>query len=268
LNIEVKLQQEIAAVNTAAFEKYKGIHTGENITVVGAGPTLNFYKPIKDAYHIGVNRVFLNDRLTLDYYFTQDLREADSEYLEKLEDIKCKFFLGILAKTPNDRMKTSESLLARLGATRYFYGPSPSEYLYLDIRYHPLMDFYTVVFPAIHFALFTNPKKLYLVGCDTSFFGYFNNDTRIDTDEQIRKHLIHRLIGYRRLKEFADRFYPETEIISINPINLRGLFHDIFTDDYIREYKSFNERRQLYGIWDTTNEMVQEFVDYHISEIE
>ena len=30
--------------------------------------------------------------------------------------------------------------------------------------------------------------------------------------------------GYEKMKEFIERFYPETEVISINPVGLKGLF--------------------------------------------
>ena len=33
-------------------------------------------------------------------------------------------------------------------------------------------------------------------------------------------------------KMFARHHYPETEIISINPVVLKGLFKDIYTEEY------------------------------------
>jgi len=33
-----------------------------------------------------------------------------------------------------------------------------------------------------------------------------------------------------QLKEFVELYYPETEIISINPIGLKGLFRDEYTE--------------------------------------
>ena len=38
-----------------------------------------------------------------------------------------------------------------------------------------------------------------------------------------------------RIKEFARQYYPETEIISINPVGLKGLFIDQYTDDFLRD---------------------------------
>ena len=36
--------------------------------------------------------------------------------------------------------------------------------------------------------------------------------------------------GYVRLKEFAEIYYPDVEIISVNPVGLKGLFADIYMD--------------------------------------
>ena len=32
-----------------------------------------------------------------------------------------------------------------------------------------------------------------------------------------------------------DSFYPDTEIISINPIGLKGIFKDVYTEDFLND---------------------------------
>ena len=34
---------------------------------------------------------------------------------------------------------------------------------------------------------------------------------------------------YKLMKEFAGLHYPETEIISVNPVGLKGIFKEIYT---------------------------------------
>lgn len=34
------------------------------------------------------------------------------------------------------------------------------------------------------------------------------------------------------LKMFASKYYPDIKIYSINPVGLKGLFKDIYTDEY------------------------------------
>ena len=258
------LQHEIAAVNTAAFAEYKNIHAGKDVVILGAGPTLNKYEPLENAIHMGVNRTYKYEKVSLEYYFAQDFPNQNLEWVKDINKLKCKKFLGLLAITPNGQMEASESFCTLADATRYFVDISPSKNIFLDIRYHSLMDFCSVIFPALHFALFTNPRKIYLVGVDTSFGGYFTMENQASTVNSSRHYLNIAFIGYRRLKEFAQRWYPETEIISINPVNLKGLFRDMYTDEHGTlvdgEHRATEER-------DFSDEAIRELIDRHIEEV-
>ena len=53
------------------------------------------------------------------------------------------------------------------------------------------------------------------------------NDT-YEMDSSIKHQISLFKAGYARVKEFADHYYPDIEIISINPIGLQGLFKDIY----------------------------------------
>jgi len=267
LETYMKLQQEIVSVNTAAFEEYRRKHTGQDIVVVGAGPTLQYYEPIEGALHIGVNRVYKDNKLKLDYYFAQDFKNRNIEFIQDMAEVQCKVFLGILALAPPAIMDAPESLVARIGATRYFLETSPSESIYQDIRYHPLADFYTVIFPAIQFALYTNPKKLYLVGCDTSYSGYFSGEQQTESNLERRHHMNHRFIGYQKLRAFAAFHYPETEIVSINPVNLRGLFRDVYTENYSNSPDFQAQQKSLFMSEDVSESVIAEFVDGQIASI-
>lgn len=39
--------------------------------------------------------------------------------------------------------------------------------------------------------------------------------------------------NYHSFKNFVRSIYPEIEIISINPVKLRGLFRDVYTESYL-----------------------------------
>ena len=88
-----------------------------------------------------------------------------------------------------------------------------------DISTQPLGCFGSIVFPALQFALWTNPKRIYIVGCDCSNTGHFDKSKSDNLS-----YLIH---PWKIFKEFVQIYYPETEIISVNPVGLRGLFTDI-----------------------------------------
>ena len=36
--------------------------------------------------------------------------------------------------------------------------------------------------------------------------------------------------NWKKLNFFANRYYPDTEIISINPVGLKGIFKDIYQE--------------------------------------
>ena len=44
------------------------------------------------------------------------------------------------------------------------------------------------------------------------------------------------LTGYKKLKKFIDIYYPDIEIISVNPVGLKGLFKDVYTQSYVDEH--------------------------------
>jgi hypothetical protein len=161
-------------------------------------------------------------------------------------------------------MEASQSLAARIGATRYFVDPSPSSAIQYDIRFNPLADFFTVVFPALHFALFTNPRRIYLAGCDTSYFGYADGSEQTRKTGAIRSQMTHRIDGYRRMRDFAAHVFPETEIISINPVTLAGLFSDQVTPG--AEYRMSTAQPAL-AASAFDREAIATYVEAHIDEI-
>lgn len=265
LDLLIKLQNEVVAVNTTAFTEYQNVHAGRDVVIVGSGPTLNKYIPIENAIHIGVNSVCTNKRIALDYYFTQDFGGDDCKikYGNDIIDLSCKKFFGLLADIHLiGVMEPSQSFCMQANATRYYVDQSPSIYLLPDIRYRPLMDFCSVVFPALHFAFFTNPRRIFLIGCDASYSGYFTQENQLDTVDQKRHYLNIMLVGFRRLKEFAQTWYPDTEIISINPVNLKGLFRDMYTDESGGLYDSADSA----GNMDFSDLHIKNFVDEHIEK--
>jgi hypothetical protein len=245
LAYRVAERPEIVAVNTAAFGGCKDLYVGREVAIVATGATLNDYRPIEGAVHIGMNTAYRYQRCTLDYLFVQDFnRDAFREYYgegylkEYIQDIaalRCKKFVGMYSEDcPHRHIRLSESDLARVNAVRYFVDIAPSEEIYENICFHPLMDFFSVVFPAVHFALFTNPRRIYLVGCDLLADGKYRHfddegegsraEDRVSSVAEFQKNT-----AWPKVKAFAAQHYPDTEIVSVNPVGLKGLFRDLYT---------------------------------------
>ncbi len=226
----------VYSLHQKVFPKYKNIHQGQDIVVVATGPSLNDYVPIEGAIHIGVNRAFLHENINLDYCFILDYPNV-KPYISALNEYKsgeCKKFYGIF-KNPYDTLQVPHSEALAANAERFYLNYNNFEYnddFPLDISTHALASFWTTTFQAIQFALWTNPKKLYLVGCDESDMGHFNGDkqffvTKYSDDIKERHKIIHD-DGWKKLKNFVSLYYPKMDVISINPVGLKGLFKDVY----------------------------------------
>jgi hypothetical protein len=209
--------------------------------VVGVGPTLNYYKPLDRAVHIGVNRTFMFEKINLDYFFTLDYPNI-RPYLHKIDAYrpgKCQKFYGLFS-TLNHPMHIPDSEFSKMASLRYYVNHDlyPHEEFYYDIENNPLANFHSVIFQAIQFGLYTNPGKLYLVGCDFTVDAYFNkeNHNLISKDELIQNHITINRDGWNKLKLYTGIYYPATRIISINPVGLKGMFEDRYTKEYLDEH--------------------------------
>lgn len=227
-NMEKKLST--ALMHQKTFLPFKAIHSGQDIVIVATGPSLNDFRPMDNMIYIGVNNSFLNEALALDYLFAQDY-QAVAPYVEKMNAYrpqKCIKFYGLTTEFDsgfNRVIPESHAIAAKAHRYRTDWEDISSfspDFAY-DISAQSLGCFGSVVFPAIQFALWTNPKRIFLVGCDCSDKGHFCK--RSTTFAQCL------IPAWQKLKEFAAVYYPGTEIISVNPVGLRGIFTDLDQKD-------------------------------------
>lgn len=213
------------ATHPQVFSPYKGCHRGQDIVITAAGPTLDAYKPIPGAIHIGVNRVFLNPNLRLDYLFCIDHPLLDEELLSSYRKNECHKFFGMHHHQPNS---IPIHLVEKCNAQLFYFELAspriPHKLVPYDIAHSPLLLWASVVSAAFQFALWCRPKRIFLVGCDCSTNGYFKADNSgvpqfLPTDDL--------KLEWQRLARFAKKLYPDTKIISINPVGLKGLFEDM-----------------------------------------
>lgn len=238
------LPQKVATLHQQIFPQFKNIHNGEDVVIVGCGPTLYQYTPIKNAKHISLNRAFLYDKINYQYAFIWDflgqIRDND-QIIDKYLDYNCIKFAG---KFLHDNIKFPEYLENRKGDLYRCYSSSRWGYnglqvvdttIHADISMFPLADFMSISFGALHFASWTHPKRIFLVGLDTAENGSFDG-------RQNPYHFPEMLMGYGLFKKFMKFHYPEIEIISINPIGLRGMFRDVYTKEYLERYPELEKQ--------------------------
>ena len=233
----VRLNVSTALLHQKTFMPYKNINNGKDVVVVATGPSVKLFKPIKDCVYIGINHAFLNTNLVFDYYFALDYYAVEKVMpeLNAYRKGKCVKFYGIQQeewshKRPENRL-IPESDAIEAGALRFrcedsIFIPASRQSFTYDIASKPVGRCFSTVFAAMQFALWTNPRRIYIVGCDCSQAGHFFDESK--TREDVVKDSKLKLVeDWKDFKRFAELFYPKTEIISINPVGLKGLFRDI-----------------------------------------
>lgn len=213
------------------FGEYKNKYNGKDIVIIATGPSLNKYKPIPNTITIGVNKACLCDKVTLDYFFAADYLTT-KDYLDTLKEYKNKNLKIFLGRYPQQAFGfpelkivsiMPESKIIELGAKKYYtYSKYPPYNVNFntDIDKTWIAEGSSTIFAAMQFALFTNPRKIYIVGCDCSN-GYFDASVK-----KVKKNKGFIRV-WKELKKFRDYYYPDTEIISVNPVGLRGVFTDL-----------------------------------------
>lgn len=218
--------EEMAAkFNSEAFAPYKDAFRGKKVVLLGDGPTANIFRGIDDAIYIGVNNGIRRHNIELDYYFTSDC--FDNILLNNEYRLAKKCFCAINTHTMVHY--TPDKFLNDFTKKVYYFPTTHgNDYTFpKDITKGFLHMDPSIIFLAVAFALFGNPKKLFLVGCDCGDFRTTNISLAYKKRASVHNAMID---NWKYVKDFACKYKPDTEIISINPCNLSGMFHDIILD--------------------------------------
>ena len=249
INLKNEILQVVQRLITTAllhqktFNGFKNKHKGQTVILIGAGPTLNYFEPIKNAIYVGANRTFLYKDVDFDYLFTIDkagLETKSEDYYEQFFAYRpnhCIKFVG--DQNLGEMYQISESKISDSNARRYktTAGNLISKFTF-DIESEALGNFCSVALQAIQFILYTNPSKIYLVGidCNVSRFGHFTGATNKlsnERNEDLDSNTFQCIKAWSELKNFLKIYYPDTQIISVNPVGLKGIFDEVYTEKYL-----------------------------------
>ena len=162
----------IKRVHKETFEEYRDCFLGRDFVIVASGETAKHYEPIEGAVHIGVNAAVNFTSIDFNYLFLQDY-SGGKYYIDSFvaRKEKCQIFYGqpVTKKLWDCIIPEVEYRIAN--AKRY-YTTYPDHYFYQDIMTSGLADYRSVVFAALSFALWTHPKRIFLVCCDCSNVDY------------------------------------------------------------------------------------------------
>ena len=153
------------------------------------------------------------------------------EVADNYGGVSCKKFYGNISDL---RLKQVYPKIKRiplchiLKASAASYVLSIEQSYPLDISRQPIVDLGGTVFSALQFALYTNPKKIYIVGCDCTT-GHFHPESKVGWGENLSG----QVPWWKRFQQHVNDYWPHTEIISVNPVGLKGMFKDVYTQAYV-----------------------------------
>lgn len=261
---EAKLKQyisnEIFAANvikdlhSKTFPKFKGCNIGRDIVIVACGPTMKYYNPINNAIHIGVNKAYQRSNIKLDYLFIQD-RLSVIKFIEDIIKYPAQIFIGSYLNREDDWISDCviPEKYRNIEGINYYFSDYHRNLSYPYLEYYGLVDYGSVAFPATQFALYTNPKRIFIVGCDCSAGGYFDGSK----NQNIQNHnLSHLVQHWKNFKKYIETYYPEIEIISINPIGLKGIFKDVYTKEFVNENPTLFQNKNFDLLEENTADLI------------
>ena len=222
----------VAIQHQKVFPQFKNKHLGETAVLVATGPTLNYYKPNKNIIHAGVNTAF--KKIELDYWFCTDFLPIKNYVDELINKQFVKFFGQSYHPFPDiynyykERHNPDRVINQAINSYKFYVEHANYTNLNIDIETQMLPDLGSSIFCGAIFLLFAGFKKIYIVGCDASATGHFNGDA-----QEINWCLKNLPRFWRIFKNYVDAFYPDVEIISVNPVGLKGLFKDTYTIEYL-----------------------------------
>ncbi len=237
-----------AFLHQKTFGEFKNKYVDKTVVLVGAGPTLNYFEPIANAIYVGVNRTFLYEKIMFDYLFAIDkngLEPKDESFTKRFLDYRgsdCTKFVGDQNCGINMQIPEGK-LLNNIKKYNTTANLMPSRFT-VDIDSEPLGNFHSVSFQAMQFILFTNPSTIYLVGMDSnvSTMGHFTGKFQ-NSNSTLALNSLRCINHWKELRGFKEIYYPDTEIISVNPVGLKGIFSDVYTENYLlsKDKSNFDE---------------------------
>lgn len=236
------LFSDVNTIQRKTFEGFKNTHSEDVAVIIASGSTVRFYNDelkIKKAFNVAINGAMKLTRINFNYFFAYDY-DKFKDVFDKGIPSNLKNAIKFYGKDLlNNQSSIPEQFLLRDNANRFFtYNPindlsNPKLFPFCNfaenLECEPLLDHSSTSIIALQFLLYCNFKTIYLVGCDTTNDGYFY-DLK---NEQKNRNIDAEILGWKKIADFASENYPLTKIISINPVNLKGIFNDVYTRGYL-----------------------------------
>lgn len=203
------------------LKRFENANAGKNVYIFGCGPSIKIFNREKgpNDIYVSVNCAIKDSRFEYDYHFRQDMEIEGIDDEIDYRKGQCFKFIGVL---PDDvEYGVSKEMMKKMDAIPYVISSKRMGIIKKDIVNRPVADMRGTVFSAIQILLYTNPDSINLVGFDctagNSFTDYGSNYK-------------YQFKSWKRIKKFASKEYL-TKIVSINPVRLKGIFEDVYTEN-------------------------------------
>jgi len=226
------------------FSRFENIHVNRESILFCTGPSLHKFNldvfP-QDVLKVGVNKIYNNYKISsrLDYYFFGSHYHIDKKHREGIHHMrkqnkKIMFLSSTFTAKFGDGRETGLGNINKesansLGALPFEVGSPNSGPGYKWIKNIAKNPFYggSIAFPAVQFLLYTGVKTIYLVGCDLgNSNAHFHNSKNPTAANDSASNFY--LSGWKMLPEFIKRNYPNSKIITVNPVGLKGVFGELY----------------------------------------
>ena len=231
-----------SVMHSRVFAKYRNINSGKDVVIVAGGPSMEKYVPIENAIHIAVNLAVNRKDIAYDYFFANDYSTCnEGELYDKNRNIKSMIsFFGI---GPYENIGSAYSQLRDENNIEFYFFDDCLRYSMswvhdldvgkytfpINLEVSPLKVYGTTMHAALQFALWTNPKRIYLVGADCTSNGHAEGLGYHKLKGSAQDDFSRLLLGWKKIADYIKNYYPQIEIVSVNPVGLKGLFKDIYT---------------------------------------
>lgn len=230
-----------SVMHKSVFSKYRNIYSGKDVVIVASGPSMEKYLPIENAVHIAVNLAVNREDISYDYFFSNDfsVNSCGTLYTHQDNEKEMVNFIGI---SHYENIGSSYSQLKDVDNFEFYFFDDCIRYCMpgsndldvvkytfpINIEISPLKVYGTTMHAALQFALWTNPKRIYLVGADCTSSGHagglgYNKLIGSDHDDFSRL-----LTSWKKIADHIKKYYSHIEIVSVNPVGLKGIFKDIY----------------------------------------
>jgi len=245
------------------FSRFKDKYKGQSAILFATGPSLEKFSwpvlPERPDILVGVNQAIFRDDLAFDHYWCSHFyyENADGSldgpeaFLDKIVERSAdmQVFCGTTVEGAPFYKHFSSKHASRMNAIEYdtLDDGGRAELFTADPSREPFHQM-TIVFPPLQFLMYAGVKRIYLVGCDCGgetgagggvktpplWHGLtYNNVIKRPESLGDVKEWLHRIAteDWVEFAKFSKQHYPDVEFISVNPLNLVGLFTDIHASD-------------------------------------